>query len=666
VRRRLALGVVLLAACARPGKLVDDDSPLGRSLVFTEEGRFGDRVTLGRRATDSQPARVPQLASVDLDSTIHIAVGRDALLEGGRSPLVDSGDAERFSERTNDLIQLIGLLRDLAKEQTTAVAAYGRLAGLDRADPARAAALQDFLTKRRKTGATDARLSAQVKKLWTRDAPEFLEFDTALAAEDDPGLRRPQEVVQRLVDRIARENRALAEESLREARTLQISAFLEAPGKQPVPLHLDGYDRLLEGKVERRDRHGLTVTDADRQRWKDTVELAQAIEALRRDQAALADLLARVAPLLAPDLGELLEHIATFRRKLGSEDLAAARARIEAAARAFWQGARAQLASLQGADEFVELLVGLLDLGNEAANLEDRIEALRDRWKTVSPDTILDLIVDSRSVLDGLERRLVALDALRDWNGTLRGLVLAAAPNVDAAARTRLAELLEGEVGKALREAVAQLDVLETLAALRQVLLRVLSVNQVPQAQVLHPPESFTVPVDMARDTYLNLERTPRQIGDTITVYASLRQGDREIDDQTTSFVVEQFGYGGRLSPSVVLVTPDRLAGSDDRFHFAPVLSWMHTYRPRPEEGGASFLLRGFEPSAGIHAAFLNFDRDRELEIGLGGTVSFWRDRLQVGAGWNLMAQQEDEGRYYFFLGSDLISILQTIGLARE
>jgi hypothetical protein len=68
----------------------------------------------------------------------------------------------------------------------------------------------------------------------------------------------------------------------------------------------------------------------------------------------------------------------------------------------------------------------------------------------------------------------------------------------------------------------------------------------------------------------------------------------------------------------------------------------------------------------GIHTAFLNFDTGESseaIQIGLGATLALWENRLQFGAGYNLMADSNDDGRYYFFVGTDLIGLLQTVGL---
>jgi hypothetical protein len=95
----------------------------------------------------------------------------------------------------------------------------------------------------------------------------------------------------------------------------------------------------------------------------------------------------------------------------------------------------------------------------------------------------------------------------------------------------------------------------------------------------------------------------------------------------------------------------------------------MYHWAPRPESTATGAgLVRTLDPSIGIHSAFLNFNSptsSTSAQIGLGVTFALWKNRLQFGYGRNLMAKSDDEGRNYFFVGSDLIGLLQTIGIVK-
>jgi hypothetical protein len=184
---------------------------------------------------------------------------------------------------------------------------------------------------------------------------------------------------------------------------------------------------------------------------------------------------------------------------------------------------------------------------------------------------------------------------------------------------------------------------------------------------------SFRIPFERIKDTSIDLLKTPRRPGDRIEFRARLfstgissvgAMSSEPADELEASFEVREFGWHNRLSPSVVLVRPTELVAGDENFSFAPVLSWVYRYGVRPEQGSfPASLQRFFDTSIGIHASFVDFDPEKEVEIGLGATLSLWGERLQIGAGVNLMAPSNDDGRYYYFVGSDLISLLNAVGI---
>lgn len=125
-------------------------------------------------------------------------------------------------------------------------------------------------------------------------------------------------------------------------------------------------------------------------------------------------------------------------------------------------------------------------------------------------------------------------------------------------------------------------------------------------------------------------------------------------------FKLSGFGWFARLSPSVVLVWPQKLEGGDTGANYAPTLSWLHHYRYRPNKRGFRASIERFlQPSLGLHVVLLKFNN--EDGVGLGGTLSLWRDFLSFGAGWNFSASSKDEGQRYCFIGSNLIGLVQTM-----
>jgi len=176
----------------------------------------------------------------------------------------------------------------------------------------------------------------------------------------------------------------------------------------------------------------------------------------------------------------------------------------------------------------------------------------------------------------------------------------------------------------------------------------------------------------------LDLRATPRALGDTPPTALDLtrtmaRQGSRVLvravlEDQSgvqlgeaheSRFRIEQMGWYSAYHPSVVLAKPGYSAASEANFRFTPGIAWLHSYRPRPDEQGHwQDWMRATKMSIGPHAMLLQFDSEDEVEVGLGVTAGFWGGVLQLGFGYNLMADGGQD-RQYLYIGSSMISLAQ-------
>jgi len=174
------------------------------------------------------------------------------------------------------------------------------------------------------------------------------------------------------------------------------------------------------------------------------------------------------------------------------------------------------------------------------------------------------------------------------------------------------------------------------------------------------PIEPTKINLQEIKDTFIDLKHLPRSTGDIIRIKAALYEGEKERDTSVAKFRLEKFGWYSEISPAVVLAKPDQLKSENNGFRFIPVISWMHYWVPRPEDNEwiNKYFLSPLQPSLGIHTAMVNFKSDTPIQIGIGVTLAFWQQRLQFGAGYNFMAKSSDEGRYYYFIGTDLIQLL--------
>lgn len=83
----------------------------------------------------------------------------------------------------------------------------------------------------------------------------------------------------------------------------------------------------------------------------------------------------------------------------------------------------------------------------------------------------------------------------------------------------------------------------------------------------------------------------------------------------------------------------------------------------RPRTSARTWSLVGAGTNNIVHAlaALPRAGRDHVAVGGLGATFSLWDDRIIVGAGYNLFAEEANDGRVYYFIGSSLIPLLQAL-----
>ena len=157
---------------------------------------------------------------------------------------------------------------------------------------------------------------------------------------------------------------------------------------------------------------------------------------------------------------------------------------------------------------------------------------------------------------------------------------------------------------------------------------------------------------------------------------------DRSTAWEKVRFEVDRMDLSYELSGNLIFVnqigSEGKQSGKPDDFVPAPAASVILHYRPRsdpwPYEGIGRFvsnLLEEVDPGIGLHVAALVFeestgatgaqqDKDKlELGVGVGVQFTFFRDILQVGYGYNLMA---DDHPHYWFIGIGIFEALNEFG----
>lgn len=654
-----------LAACAPKPVYLRPSSAADGMVYYHEQDRLGDKHAISSEELDEsgrEPTRVPAPALIDIDSTLHLGIRPGGAAPDGEAPAAGGDELVAQKQALTDLMLKLDQLQGLTQK---AVEAY--------------LAKEEVLA--------DLRIKEQAKKrIEFLDALEQrypVNTETGDAVQAEIGVRGLEGVrpfLQVELDTIeARDDelRALAES---RSSTLRIEAFLARDDANPVAVHVPGYDSLPEGKLVTRDRVGLDLSEDERAELVKQVEatsaLAKTLETVRTKEKSIfegvKEALDNVSPELAAKVREgeqlalsLTDEARLERVKSGFKS-AAERAADDADALS--ESIRAQIRALPDA-----LIASLKeDVGGVEAVLLLVAEgkALQDRWERLveSQDmsATLDLILATRTFAGDVSK---AFESVPKWirdaaKHTGEFLELEAAGISDEVVTAFENYLKSDEVTDLTKEVHLYYADVKRAAKLVKETLAVLDVGKLPVEGRVAPtvPEAFDVAFDELKDTSIDLGRVPSADGDILLVRTTLKQPGLDPQQSNAEFKITHYGWHARISPSVVLVRPDEVASGDDEYRFAPALGWMHHYRPRPEDSGFfADALRPLQPALGIHAIFLNFEN--ETGIGLGGTLSFWNDRLQAGAGYNLSASSSDEGQVYYFIGSDLIGLLQTVGI---
>lgn len=698
----LLLAALLLPACRGTGRRSAPQRPLEKGLFFEERDDHGrpwpvSAQGIVERAPGEPGHPVERLsdgASVDVNSTLKIELRRDELgSPSGR--LVQTDLLDRARELRESLDGFAGLVEAEAR----ATSAWRALGTTSPDAPDRAAVYERFAALKRAHAQSLERFLGPLRDLWPRDDPERAEIeevvDALLSTRPGGGAAQVEarqslgRLLQGKVDRLSAELERLESDAktVVASRMLRIEGFVipASGGDQSHAVHVAGYDSLDEKRVEAIDRQGIRLTESERRFLLETAqatrEIAAALERVRQGEATLADALAGAKSGYVRALEAKAAEIEALASDLSPAVLAARADRTKTAFDAFLRDARSLAAAWaqereQGLSTSFEALVSKSqDLAALVRSIEDA-KALRERWRAIGvPNGSADLpalVFDTAAAADALEtalRKLKLGDLERDVAALLQAQLETAPEDLraalaDALRSSGLDTELQGWKDLAGR-------VRASFEGLRNLLAGA------PPASVptdLVNPDAFEVPLDVAPDAEIRLQGTTRRAGDRLLVQAKLLEhapavpqapqdpsaGAKVIESFSTTLHLEKLDWHADLVPSIVIVTADRLAGADDGAGFSASLGWMWSYGPRDDEDDP-FLSRSLDWSAGLHAVFLNFAPDNDPEIGLGASIGLWDGRIQIGAGYNPFAEESDDGRFYYYLGSSLLPLLQAL-----
>lgn len=668
------LAAVVAASCSQSVHSVPAESPIQKAIQFEEnpEGEAPRNLSRVKKGGVIESV-VPSPGALDLNSKLKIRIDKDELMHlASSSPELVTEIARLETART----ALVGLLQDFAALNTTRKAAldrYRAALALDPSSPNYASQIASAKNLLRGLDQDTQQVGRAAGGYFRTYRPDRYRPASRAALTLGMDTLLP-DLIQAELDETARELEHVRRQALADGFELRIEAFLDGPDRPVMPVHVDGYDRLPEGKLERRDRFGLNLQGAALAQYQNlrqqSVDIADALEDVNTGEADLTDALASLTSTvigppaaLAAEGIDLAVRVQAIPARITATQTAAAQfvATVNAAAgtavrtsvAAFNNTLTTELAALQGQLGGAAIAQLLLD----GARLGELL-------KNPTPAGIMEF----QSILLSLPGQAAAIAASLGTQATgsvgkIQASIQSVLNSAPAMLRSQLDAAWASSGLKAEVETWQALakDVEHFVGGVNQLVDGGLIAKAVPVPTNFRNKEAIDVPFAEIRDTWIDLERTPRLVGETLTVRVTpLRAGETLDSPLAVPFGIEQYGWHARLDPSVVMARPTSLGARQERFQFAPMLSWSHTYTPRPEQDDWSdefFRKTGF--SIGPHATFLNTTDESNLEIGLGVTIGLWDGVLLIGGGWNLGADRELDGDYYYVVGSSLVSLLQ-------
>ncbi len=559
-------------------------------------------VSFTERDEDNGVQPVPRGHIVDINSTLVIdldrvkllrKVGDSASLEFDQGQLDELDVAQRVSKQALDALPLLSRAMDRymssAKTRDDANALSAELRGVANAAIA----------------------------VLTSDLPGFeAKFGERLATAAATGqveiVDQYRFLFEEATDAVDRATTALAAQADAKGVFVQFGGWIVSRGARR-PLHLPGFDEYPEGERFVVERIVLELDAAQQAQLKTYAEIAK--QANEQGLLAAIDLERQGRALLARLGIDLEATIAGIKAKADE---------VTTAGAGLADGAAAQLVTLiDGTKRDIDVCLGF------ARQLIGKYSAASS-----NPGDALSLVAGLQSDLGELLARSRALEAsLKDKVRQLGQLAvqLTAKANELGAEAAKIVQLVRAPI--------------ETMIAQ----FRILTGGQQINTDTLEFGEKvFKLAVgSVPTQTELNLINTgQRRSGDQLVFKLAAGKGDdpktrRTLEEHTISM----FQVLPHVEPAaaLVLANPEsRTNAVQGDFHYAPGMSFLL------KSGSRKSMLynRFFDPGIGINVAALDFDGDDNPELGVGGTLSMFRDWVQLGYGYNFGTDDA-----YWFLG---------------
>jgi hypothetical protein len=638
----------------------------GNGVTYTEQPERGPYVDSGRTLTPSPGGEY----GVDLNSTIKVMIDGDCIarLLGG-TPDSEAATAE-LRARIDSLTSALRSVRLAINQLQALFRQYAALGPVP--DQAAVTRFDDSLKVSAQTRTRIfTALRAAVRARLLASGLHEEEITREVARIRNAGLTGPQGYDWEIITNQLEQEVAFVRATLggRGASPYGIelrAAFVTADGQYPIPL--SGYNEEQACAAVRVEPIQLDIPQKEAELYQDFDKMVSELRSVRGLGNAILAGAAADLSRLKPEMDTLFGRAKSAVAPVETAATRLTRWSRPGALQQWLGGFKTELAAdpdgrvLTATADSLRLTADAL-IGDLSALRS--FASLRDELATADAPTAMAAILARAAAVNRLTPPgVLPLFQSSTWTARQQ-LVQRFLERIDALApalRTKLRTDTDGPVADAkaavetLKAAADSLgnvsrDALELLS-------RVLGLPPASAASKLAEPRGLirrALEGDLNTEIRLKELCQPRKENDQVRVEVRVFRSEERVLTREDRFRLRLFGWRGRVAAGVAFY--QRRHG--DIWQPGASLSWIFTHSSWPKAGS-----RGLGDPAGLGliglgltTVNLHFENEQAIELGIGPSVSFFNDRVMLGAGWNLQAADD---QLYWLLSIRLLDVART------
>jgi len=504
---------------------------------------------------------------------------------------------------------------------------------------------------------------------------------------------------------ITRIEKEIADSTQRAKMKVSVTAFLEPKFGKRKPISIPGYDHLPIGELQPIDRNGLNLTEAEKKRLDQEIELSTAVaasikEIQKNGQEIERSFKSRLSELddlfreVVRDLQNTLKKVpatwlATLKQFLieakksptnlmlndsENKEIEKLMGHLNAFQRDVNQLTNVldefrQLENLVRQSKNSPLRVALMDQGELFEKLNGAVSNIGVLVKTGK--SWIDRVEDTGESLEVLETSFQdRLKKVGITEGEKKRIKEVLAKLLTDALRTNLVE------GKAkftfkfegIFDELSEESLKETRVAM-EMIKGVLEKSQslAKGSESLGGTEQVYIerPIDNLVPARIELQRSGLALGDNVTVNVKVKEDRPGVDSETTvpehSYKTKAvlFGVHRRIGGDLIFA---RGFGSSEARDWKPNVAARAEWHYQERNPGKPGKIWNFlDPGIGLHLASLDQGSD-SVELGMGANISLFQSFINGGYGFNMSTEQ-----MYVYVGLNLLEVLnQAQGAIRK